>query len=238
MYQEHPEFTLPSDPEAKLWRYLDLTKFMSLLERCELYFSPAENFADQFEGSWSRPSIEARQKNVDISAELSDFYRVFRKFVLINSWHMNEYESMAMWKIYLAAAEGVAIQSTVQRLEESFASAQQDIHVGVVKYLDYQQEQMPTENLFAPFLHKQKSFEYECELRAVVNYFPTQDGNLELPDGDVRSFVPVDLDVLIERVIISPLAPPWFAELVQSIADRYEFDKPVELSALSRDPYF
>ena len=38
MYAEHPSFHLPTNPSAKIWRYMDFTKFVSLLETNALYF--------------------------------------------------------------------------------------------------------------------------------------------------------------------------------------------------------
>ena len=39
------------NPEDKLWRYMDMAKFISLLSTESLYFSPAESFDDPFEGA-------------------------------------------------------------------------------------------------------------------------------------------------------------------------------------------
>ena len=41
MYQEHPSFNPPSD-NATLWRYMDFTKFVSLLDKSALFFVRAD----------------------------------------------------------------------------------------------------------------------------------------------------------------------------------------------------
>ena len=91
----------------------------------------------------------------------------------------NEYESMAMWRLYLTGSEGVAVKSTYQRLIDSFPlfdgvrkGRNEDntekellIHVGVVHYVDYESSDPPA----APrILLKRKSFEHEREIRAVA----------------------------------------------------------------------
>ena len=42
MYKEHPAFNPPTD-DAVLWRYMDFTKFASLLESSALFFVRADN---------------------------------------------------------------------------------------------------------------------------------------------------------------------------------------------------
>ncbi len=42
MYQEHQSFTSPDDQDAKIWKYLDFTKFISMLETDSLYFARAD----------------------------------------------------------------------------------------------------------------------------------------------------------------------------------------------------
>ena len=38
-------------PTAKLWRYMDLAKFISLIGKKKLYFASLESFEDIFEGA-------------------------------------------------------------------------------------------------------------------------------------------------------------------------------------------
>jgi hypothetical protein len=83
----------------------------------------------------------------------------------LNSWHINEYESAAMWKLYLESDEGIAIQSTLGRLNKSLKDTKETIFIGKIKYIDYEKESIPESNQYYPFLYKRKSFEYEKELR-------------------------------------------------------------------------
>lgn len=38
MYKEHQFLEKPSDENVRIWRYMDLAKFLSLLEKNALYF--------------------------------------------------------------------------------------------------------------------------------------------------------------------------------------------------------
>lgn len=56
MYEEHPVFNPPSD-DAVLWRYMDFTKFVSLLEKSALFFARADKLGDPFEGAFSKINV-------------------------------------------------------------------------------------------------------------------------------------------------------------------------------------
>jgi len=51
MYVEHPAFESLADENAKIWRYLDFTKFVALLDWRALSFARVDELTDQFEGS-------------------------------------------------------------------------------------------------------------------------------------------------------------------------------------------
>ena len=172
---EHPVFVPPDDPSIKIWRYMDFTKFVSMLESGSLFFARADMFEDPFEGSMSKANLEHRP-NVygdQIPAEafkaLSDTIRRSRTCTWVNCWHMNEHESAAMWSLYASAdrAQAIAIQSTYARLKTAL-DASPDTYIGIVHYIDYDRDWMPEGNLMYPIVHKRKSFEHERELRAVI----------------------------------------------------------------------
>ena len=60
MYQEHRSFTRPDDQDAKIWKYLDFTKFISMLETDSLYFARADKLTDPHEGAFTRPGRPMR----------------------------------------------------------------------------------------------------------------------------------------------------------------------------------
>lgn len=62
MYEAHPIFLQPECEEARVWRYMDFTKFVSFIESRCLYFTRADNFDDPFEGSLPKMTIAARNE--------------------------------------------------------------------------------------------------------------------------------------------------------------------------------
>ncbi|KAF5431738.1 hypothetical protein C5S36_09945 [Candidatus Methanophagaceae archaeon] len=177
----------------------------------------------------------------EMQRQLTSFSKDIRRFTIMNCWHINDYESAAMWNLYLKTDEGVAIQSTFKRLTESFLNhAEHDVHIGTVKYIDYETEWLPERYSFNPFLHKRKSFEHERELRAIIQKFPTKGDEIDLTQEifDIGAYINVDLYTLIEKIFISPTAPKWFNDVVKSIVNKYDLEKEVIQSSLAEGPVY
>ena len=66
-YKEHPELKIPDNPDAKIWRYLDFTKFLSMLEDQSLYFCRLDVLAknDPYEGLYT--NFNARSEDIGYS---------------------------------------------------------------------------------------------------------------------------------------------------------------------------
>jgi hypothetical protein len=254
MCEKHDTFEAPEDENQIIWRYMDFSKFVSLLDKKALYFSRLDKLSDSFEGSLPEENVKARDIrleklrqedwNMDVQAEIAlsepACYKAMRKYNLVDCWHMNDRESAAMWKLYLKSDEGIAVQSTYKRLKESFHSnskypvrIEDTVRIGKVKYIDYSVDSMPLDNHFRPALHKRKSFEYEKELRAVVFRYE-HDTNRD----ENGAYLEVDLDILIEKIYVAPTTPTWFHELVQSIAKKYGLKVKVEKSKLDGEALF
>ncbi|MBL4788227.1 MAG: hypothetical protein JKY60_03995 [Kordiimonadaceae bacterium] len=107
----------------KIWRYLDLEKFRSLLEQQAIYFSSARQFDDAFEGSITKRHFAYRLKTSQgvfgVESDFqqkhtSDAFYELTRLTKVSCWHMNQHESAAMWKLYLKDGKGIAIQSTLR----------------------------------------------------------------------------------------------------------------------------
>jgi hypothetical protein len=193
MHTSHPAFRLPPDIDGKIWQYMELAEFVSMLNRKALFFVKANKLRDPYEGivpqfnhvmrsmaDRERQGQEQEQNlqnqykinevNQRIAKTMAEQFQRYRQLVLINPWHYNEYESAAMWNLYSHENAGIAIQSTTRRLSQCFNGNNEDIiWIGKVQYLDFSKEWMNEwNNLFEAFVTKRKSFEYENEIRAVT----------------------------------------------------------------------
>jgi hypothetical protein len=250
MYSTHPNFNTP-EGNVKLWRYMDFTKLLSVLENKSLFFTRADKFEDPFEGSYPKANIEARkippegsskedkEKFLQMMQQIGKIAERVPKYTAINCWHMNSHESAAMWKLYLKSNEGIAIQTTVDRLISSIVDPL-DIYIGKVNYIDYDMDGIDPNNMFNAFLHKRKSFEYENEVRAIVQKFVIEGENINWNKQSMDSGLSVEIDVnrLIENIYVAPSSPTWFGDLVTSVVVKYGYEFKVSQSNLNSKPLF
>lgn len=131
MYQEFgPLLKKPSD-DAKIWRYIDIAKLISMLDKKQLYFSNTSGVIDPYEGTlaeYNRKYEVRREKFDHILQELNDVafeslllspppdaLEIYKDRLLVNCWHLNDVESAAMWDLYSNTKTGIAVQSTFRR---------------------------------------------------------------------------------------------------------------------------
>lgn len=234
----YTDYEIPKD-NSVIWRFLDLAKFISLLKEKALYMTRADKFEDQFEGAVC--SLEDSDKYDDaLAAYYSEWLegkplseqliqnehyaiQMIRKNSFMSCWFEGSYESIAMWKLYTTGkdAKGVAIKTTVGRLKNAIG---RNVEIGRISYIDYSKE-WPNAN--EALWRKRLSFEYEHEVRARV----ITDGGLS-PTPPEFMLIPVDLDILIESVFVSPMAGTWFKDVVEDILKKYGQGKEVFHSAL------
>lgn len=241
MYQKHPCCKTPKKKTTKIWRYMDVTKLLSILENRSLWFSNIAHLDDPLEGFLNRATVEnfrtlpknlskkeKQEKQAIIEHNLA-IIKNARYLLHVSSWNISEYESAAMWQLYLKNNEGVAIQSTYQRLKDSFKNTSEEIHIGMVQYIDNDNDIIDWSNAFNYAVHKRKSFEHEKELRAIVfsPYIAPKGGKIE-----------VNVETLIEKIYVAPTSKPWILNLLKKIIDRYGLKIPLEQSRLFEDPLY
>jgi hypothetical protein len=222
MYKTHRGL-YPPDDNTIIWRYLDFTKFVDLLN-CEcLYFARADKFEDPFEGLY--PVME------EIKRDFKTF-DIIRKQNYINCWAIGDHESAALWKIYSDSKNSIAIQTTFANLKSSIEKSDDDVYASVVRYKDYSKTDLfgiIDENIWAPehggatvfpIIYKRMSFSFENELRLIHIKGPV---TLELNENltPIGQRVKVDLDKMIGKIHLSPYSEKWFQELVLGLLDKY-----------------
>ena len=230
MYIFDKNIKLPENPDTIIWKYLDLSKFVDLLLYKKLFMSRSDKFEDQYEGTFSEPTYEEIKKLAKDNPGFLDYYKTHRKNVVISSWHINEYESYAMWQIFTQKNEGLAIQSTLGKLQKALqVDPEYEQYIGEVNYIDYKKEYIPFDNTFFPFLFKRKSFQYEREVRVISDVTKF---NLEIDNG-----LKIDIDIveLIEKIYIHPKSENWYKKLVMDLVARLGFDFETEKSDLESD---
>lgn len=253
MYFSDPSRDLPPD-SAKVWRYIGLAKFLSMLDTSSLWFARIGTFDDAYEGTLSLPAFEAFHAQVAAEQQLdpqdsSDLSRVIfsalshssRLGSFVNCWHRNEGESAALWKIY--SGESLAIQSDVGRLKRCFhAERRRQIQLGQVEYVeDPEGEVTDKADLTKALLTKRSVFDYEREIRAFMFDWPPVETAADFDGLDIPAGFPVsvDLNILIECVYVSPNQTGWFKSLIESTLARYGYGKKlVKWSRMGQKPEY
>lgn len=218
---------------------MDFTKFVSLISSKSLFFCRSDLFEDSFEGSYSkanlrlRPHIYKDMKPEHFTSMLEQtayFSKKIKKWTFINCWHANEYESAAMWKLYSKTNESIAIETDYNTLKNIL---NEKIFLGLVTYIDYENDWLPEGNAFYPFTHKRKSFEHEKEVRAII-----QDLSMQNNGDETGRNILVDINKLIHKIYVSPSAPSWLVELTKEVSEKYNINATVKKSDLYSDPVF
>jgi len=234
----------PADGDT-IWRYIDFTKFVTMLKDKALYFSRVDLLEDKFEGwlppgsfdSWFPPGPEITNEfSSTVATALRNANRTDRQNIFVNCWHANEHESEAMWRLY---SDEIAIRSTFGRLKASFAGASQLVVAGKVSYIDHDAERFTFMSHLRPSLLKRKNFSHENEVRAI--HWLLTDPKAVSAAGSKPSMrglnIPVDLTTLIDMVYVSPRKKERFHDRVKAKLARYGHkDKETKKSRLAEAP--
>ncbi|WP_201615648.1 DUF2971 domain-containing protein [Psychrobacter urativorans] len=257
------------DKGTKIQRYMDLSKFIHVLENKQLFMCRMDYFEDKLEGGLtalndfvysgaaealshlvnnslpmsfgkgfnSPETIEKAQKrekeyneesktrslstvfgDIELS-EVITYKNVIseqKKWLDISCWHLNtdDFESIAMWKIYGGGTNSVCITTTVGQLLDAIENQSLNLLVSKVEYINHYEDYYKTDHLIAPFIHKHKAYKFENEVRfiaynAEVNPLCNRD--------DAGSVINLRSNNFINDVKVSPEAPEWFFKLIKSI---------------------
>lgn len=205
--------------ETTLWKYLTFEKFLDFLLMKRLYFRRADKLSDPFE-CLVPPEMREGELRGDRHPAERDSFAAHRRYisserskVFVNSWHINEYESEAMWKLFGGAGHSIAIRTTFGRIMSQMA--RHDLTAGKVLYKDMIKDDSILSDIFDFALLKRKPFEHEREFRLVfIN--EGGDDNPKLLDS-FGLHIPVEPADIVDRIYVSPLSEQWQFELTQSI---------------------
>jgi hypothetical protein len=222
--------------QVKLWKYMDFAKFASMLTTRSLYFACPSQFSDPYEGLLPRSHVVAESKILQniidqnflplrnqlaargvpvartdgvlgglVSQLRAAYDQVNGKFG-VSCWHESEYESDAMWKLYSASGQGIAIESTVEQLIESLGD-RTDLIIDRVRYMDFEQDPIEKGHRHYRLFVKRKCFEHESEIRATIL----------LPKEGEGVALNCDLDILIASIRVSPTADAFVRDAVEAL---------------------
>ncbi len=260
-YKTHEHLHEPS-PTQILWRYMNFAKFVDLIQQKNLFFPSLEQLHDDpWEGLPSKQNFDpdcpiyvrkacaSQEETIDnknpnnqrhiqtakffFGDQFDDYLKSKKQIALnlrgtffINCWHMNDSESDSQWKIYGDPLHSLAIVTSFERLRDSIIDPL-EIYGSLVTY--YQPNQItPEGNAFWPVICKRWAFVHEREYR-LIRWNPELIGAIDRPAGIL---IAVDLTKLIESIVVSPKAPSWFKNTIETFIKNAGLSIPVSKSPL------
>ena len=215
--------------DAVIWRFMDLRKFRDLMASEELYFRRADLFDDESEGlppeQYVQSVLGLDPWNVRDRTMLNNHLGSLaqsREMRYITCWHLYRKETLAMWEGY--GYDGVAIVSRYDVLRAALDRFIDETHIGLVQY--------GTAHLTNRFnalefiTTKQRKYEPECEVRAMLTCInPLDGGNRHIDLNNIPHPRPLQMNPrhpwvpdckrrrivmkeLVQEVVISPWAEP------------------------------
>lgn len=254
----HPAFPQPEDQTTCIWRYMNASKFEWLVKYQRLFMPSAAQLRDPLEGTtpageleWCRreaanaDSAEQRQIIEHNRSLLSRFAQAFRDHhYYVSCWHMNEQENLAMWGCYTGQTESVAIRTSYEVLRNILPSY---VEMGMVRYIDYGTDRLPTMNMFEYIMHKDVLYSFEQEVRAVgfppaVPELGSEEFKADLFESetipDFNVYAPsVDLARLVQGLILHPEASPDFEAHIVELCAKSGLPRP-DSSRRTREAVF
>jgi hypothetical protein len=235
----HPIFHDVPPPETRLWRYLSFAKIIALFQTRRLHFTRVDQFDDHFEGAWPKSDLE-RFAELEGGQVIPTVTKAVRLGAAASCWFASDHESAAMWRLYAAGEEGVAITTTAAKLQALFSAVPQPHFGGIsrVRYIDHVNSSLIAElqnspwNTLHPFMCKNVSYEHEKEVRALLVAWPH--GGIERTGCALE----IDPQTFIDQIVINPFCKPWFVDAVTGIVEHYGLAGKLHTSALSRSAFY
>jgi hypothetical protein len=250
--------------EVKVWRYYDLVKFFALIKG-EIYFARADKFKDKYEGAipkknfqgfveWSAYGNDEKEKELVKKVYKKKFDEKKRK-AAISCWHINENESAAMWEIYSKAGQGIAVRTTIDKLNSIRKPDDYELEKFEVNYIDFDNEYKDEYNYqeLLPFKNKRSEFQHEREYRMLIyqNNFdsmPFKDITIDfwnplkahkivekgfvskvndMPEKGIS--IKIDSASLIDEIVASPYMESYEIGIIQNLLDLFNKENNTNL---------
>ena len=238
----------------KIVKYLDLTKFISLLQQKKLFFCRLDKLEDRFEGIPGKATFENIVKRSIYKRDVDKFYKkeltdeqirqreeglikwnekVLKSNFCVNCWNKFDYESAALWKIYSDFKQGIMIKSSISNLVSSFEKSNEIIDLSEVSYNDHNRDIDESPIVTSSIIRKHMAYSYERELRLIYKVSTNYDYDWTKEKVEEGIYIEADLNILVDEIIMSPYSPKWFIELVENLSIKYGLIKKINKSEFS-----
>jgi len=208
------------DMDVTVWRYMSLTKFLSILFTGKLFFPSVRLLKatsnDPYEGKHlsidSKTAHDLKQIMPNTLKAIDETNEAIQDSTFISSWYVGENESPKMWDAFTGEEKiGVAIKTTTKKLLSSLRDTKLPLIPTVVAYNTIPASHLESLEIVAPFVYKNPNFDYESEFRVIIIDISNASGERKGIQLDVS------LEELLEEIILSPTTPPWMINVYSKI---------------------
>lgn len=247
----------PTDT-TQMWRYMDFSKFVALLNNRALFLSRADLLGDSFEGArgvasreekwrefcenYFRDAILTAPRNTspptekEVEEGIVRLYEDFKTLgkeelqrTFVTCWHANDSESEALWRLYCPpGTTGIAIRTHFKNIKNSI-NGDELVKFGFVQYIDFKKQFAGT---YDRIFWKRISLKHEQEIRGVA--ISPMHESVERSGISIS----VNLSTLIEEVVVSPFSPDWFTQTLKATMKQFGLKVPISSSELLDQPFF
>jgi len=226
--------------ESTIWRYVDFSKFIDLLDSRSLFFPRLGLLRkfDPYEGSLV--PFHSRYKGGESSEIVRESDEGLPNDAFVSCWYLNDLESAALWKLMPKSDEGVAVKSTIEKLSRSLERTSSEQYMNIyMGSIAYGHEKVRSRKEANPnhvrgddvVFTKRKCFEHEKELRLLIWAY---DLITPVPPDKTGLKLEVDLESMISEIVISPEAPCWIEDLAKRVVKQYGFSFEIRQSTLHK----
>ncbi len=235
---ETKKLKLPKDNEF-LWKYIDIHKFLNLVNTKRFRFTRMDQFEDPLEGIPLTALMQFGLLNKDTKLNLAEIIlygssligsdtklpgrltqiHQIQKSAFVSCWFHETRESMAMWNLY-SNSDGVAITVPFGKIKTHLKPVDDNISIddyycGRVDYQDFHTIDPYIDNskfkVKKIALRKDKSYSHEKEIRFVVRSYKYDSTEIGL------NSLPIDLKELDIKVVCHPQMADWKRKNIKQI---------------------
>jgi hypothetical protein len=246
-------------PNAKfLWKFVDMNKFLSMLQNSDLHFSRLDQLNDIFEGANTINSTYIQfdyvngflpefQRNKTMPKEIFnekqqsfknriDALRTFQKSFLVDCYFEGDEESIAMWNSY-SSQGGIAIKFDSELLFKEILNcydeklqADYEIGFGPISY-----EKLTNPN-YEKLLQKNiGDLVFEPFKKDVFHSHENEYRFIfHKKDKEFISHLKIEIDLKksIRNIVAHPNSPDWVIETIYKLVVKYDLIKEVQKSRI------
>lgn len=236
----------------KLWRYMDLDKYVNMIAYKDIFMNslsnypddPYENYCDIIMAVDDRTKVDEvfayyAEKEKCNTQEfltylqkqkwLAELFCKIQDATIVSCWHWNDGQSNAMWNLYATNPKAaVAICTSYGKLRSTFQE-KDGFYIQPVNYIDYKAH---VPDAYDAKWYKRLAYSHEREVRVakVEDNFGVPKCNIDgllASTGKITHLYPTDINDLVDCIYISPYASKPFADTVAAINYKYGIKCPL-----------